>query len=768
MMHTTGRPVFRHGSWALGNLALLLSVGIVASEAPAQAQPRAFVANTKASTVTLIDTATDTRISFDVGAAPGQVVASPDGTHAYVANTGSNSISVIDIANNHVDTLALAASPTSLALASDGTLYVMDGAGSLQICDPVALAPCASVFIGASTGRIAVTPGGDRVYIASELVYEYDVRTGRVSSFAPDTAEGAVALDHGNSAVDVAILPDGRLYVAVVTYHYDWRGFSVDGGIVVFDTSGDTPVATQTIPLFSLPGSIALSADGKRAFVGIQAIWADTLYGAGFLPGQWVANIDTVTNTNVAWTDLGAEDTTFTATHTAADLAVAPDRSVVFVSVPNIDAVLEISAESSLVTRSFKFEGGGPTGVAIPPNPAAKPKAFTIEAVDDGPSAPLSAASAGIAVANVLANDKIGGAPATPANVTLALVSSSSPSVTLDIASGAVRVAADAEAGSYSLTYQICDVETDGNCGQAIARVSVRPQFTLHATDDTATSYAGVRAIASVLSNDLVDASAAGLDTVALSVASSDAGITLNADGSVFIAAGTAPGSRSLAYQICDLSSAGNCAAGNVTVTIVRRPIAAGADNGSAARSGGIAVANVLANDTLEDATATLDRVTLASVSSTDPGVTLNTASGAVTVANGTAAGSQTLQYRVCEAASPDNCSDGTVSVTVRQALVVAVGESVRASNKNAGVAVKNVLANDSVGGVQATLANVRLSQVSISPSNTRIKLNADGSVSVMEKAGSGGYALVYQICEIEAPANCARATVTIDLSGKN
>jgi len=760
MMHTTGRSVLRHGPWALGNLVLSL-IAITGAAGLAEAQPRALVANTNANTVTAIDTAADTRTSFAVGLAPGPLVISKDGTRAFIANTGENSISIINLADQTVDKRPTSDRPASLALSPDGaTLYVMDAGGFLETCSTTTQDPCASLFISAASGSARLAATGNRVYIASDLIYELDTTTGHLSSFIADPSVDA---DHANYPVDIAILPDGRLYVAVITYYYTFRGFSAGGGIVVVDTSGDEPIATETINLFSLPGSISLSADGTRAFVGIQAYWADTLYGAAFMPGQWVATVDTGSNTNIAWTDLGSDGLSFAAAHVPSGLAVAPDRSAVFVSVPNIDSLLEISTDSNLVTRRFQFDGTGPTGVAIPPDAAAKPKAFAIEAFDDGPSAPLSAGTARLALANVLANDKVGGGPATSANVTLSLVSSS-PALTLDPATGAVWLGADATPGAYDLTYRICDVDNADNCGQAVARVAVRARFALRAGNDSASSYAGATAIASVLANDFVDDAAASFDAVSLSVTASDAGITLNGDGSVSIAAGTAPGDRSLGYRICDLTSEGNCAAGSVVVTVVPRPISAGADSGSASRTGGVAVANVLANDTLEGTAATLARVTLTSLSSSDPGVTL-TAGGSVVVASGTAPGLQTLQYRICETASADNCSDASVSVTVRQNLIVAVGESARASNKDASTPIRNVLANDSLGGAPATLANVKLSLVS--NSNSKVRLNADGSVSVGDKAGSSA-TLVYQICEIGSPANCAQATVSLSLSGKN
>jgi hypothetical protein len=71
------------------------------------------------------------------------------------------------------------------------------------------------------------------------------------------------------------------------------------------------------------------------------------------------------------------------------------------------------------------------------------------------------------------------------------------------------------------------------------------------------------------------------------------------------------------------------------------------------------------------------------------------------------------------------------------------------------------------LGGGPATLANVTLSFVSLTPANSRIRLDlTDGSVDVLGKTESGLYLLVYEICEIAMPTNCARATVRLDLSG--
>jgi len=94
--------------------------------------------------------------------------------------------------------------------------------------------------------------------------------------------------------------------------------------------------------------------------------------------------------------------------------------------------------------------------------------------------------------------------------------------------------------------------------------------------------------------------------------------------------------------------------------------------------------------------------------------------------------------------------------------------DQARASSKTPGTAIASVLANDSLGNARATTANVSLTLVSLTPPNSDISLDlSDGSVDVLRRTQSGTYSLVYQICEIASPANCAQATATLDLSGR-
>lgn len=93
-------------------------------------------------------------------------------------------------------------------------------------------------------------------------------------------------------------------------------------------------------------------------------------------------------------------------------------------------------------------------------------------------------------------------------------------------------------------------------------------------------------------------------------------------------------------------------------------------DSGTVANgaAGGTAVANVLANDSLAGAPAALSTVALSQLSTTNPNVTLNPATGAVSVTPGTAAAAYTLVYQICEQINPTNCDQANVTVTVNPA----------------------------------------------------------------------------------------------------
>ena len=741
----------------------LLPLLVVAGATRTEAQTKAYVANPGANLVTVIDTASGAVAgTVAVGVSPARVAVTRDGTRAYVSNAGSASVSVIETASDLVvDTIPVADSPSALAVTPDGkSLYIMTAGGVVQVVDTALHTVAASIAVGAN-GDIAITPDGARAYVAAGLVYIIDTATNAVvKSFVP---EAAAIPGVANNASAVAISPDGkRAYIGVYTYYFLFE-FSAGGSLVLVDTASEA--VTGAIDLFSLPGSIALTPDGSRAYVGVQAIWANTGYGAAFLPGRTVFVIDTIAKNIAASVDLGAAGNNWTQLNTAAGIGVTADRSAVYVGVPRIGMVAVAGVNTNAITSLIPVTGPG--ALAIVPDSTGALVPYVVDAVDD---TAMSTTAGGVAVPNVLANDSLGGTRVTTAHVALTQQSSTSGGVALDPATGVVSVAAGTADGIHTLVYRICEIAAPSNCDDAAVTVSVRLPYVIDAVSDSASSLPGWTALASVLANDTLNGTPATTARVTVSaVASTAAGLTLNAfNGSVYVEIGTAPGPQTLTYRICEIESPSNCDTADVAITVIPFTIDAVDDTGSAPRTGGPALGNVLANDTFAGAVATLAKVRLSQLATTDPGVALNVATGAVTVAAGTPVGTYTLRYGICESATPSNCDEAIVTVTVTPIPIVAGPDSARGSSKVANTALASVLTNDRLGNAAATAATVRLSFVSLTPANSKIKLDlSDGSVDVLGKTDSGLFSLVYQICEVAMPSNCAQGTVRIDLSGR-
>ncbi|NAS29680.1 T9SS type B sorting domain-containing protein [Flavobacteriaceae bacterium R38] len=101
-----------------------------------------------------------------------------------------------------------------------------------------------------------------------------------------------------------------------------------------------------------------------------------------------------------------------------------------------------------------------------------------IDAINDTNTVAIGATTGGTAIADVLANDTVLGNPATltPANVLLTVVTpSTNPGVVLNTTTGAVTVAPNTPAGTYTITYQICDAANPTSCDTAMIFVIVSP-----------------------------------------------------------------------------------------------------------------------------------------------------------------------------------------------------------------------------------------------------------------------------------------------------
>ncbi len=99
--------------------------------------------------------------------------------------------------------------------------------------------------------------------------------------------------------------------------------------------------------------------------------------------------------------------------------------------------------------------------------------AATIDAVPDT-AGPINGINGVIGVLNVLNNDTVNGVVVNPGDVTLTLGTPDATGfMTLNLSDGSIDIKAGTPAGTYSLTYSICENANNANCDSATVTVSV-------------------------------------------------------------------------------------------------------------------------------------------------------------------------------------------------------------------------------------------------------------------------------------------------------
>tara|TARA_R110002124_G_scaffold71232_6_gene190937 strand:+ start:4419 stop:7085 length:2667 start_codon:yes stop_codon:yes gene_type:complete len=94
-------------------------------------------------------------------------------------------------------------------------------------------------------------------------------------------------------------------------------------------------------------------------------------------------------------------------------------------------------------------------------------------------------------------------------------------------------------------------------------------------------------------------------------------------------------------------------------------------ESGSIAATGGIAITNVLSNDTTNGVASTTANSTIAQSGTWPTGISLNTTTGAISVAAGTAPGVYAVAYELCDKLTPKTCATVTINITVTAVAIV-------------------------------------------------------------------------------------------------
>lgn len=262
---------------------------------------------------------------------PYTVTLSTDGSKAYVTNSAGSTITIIDTATNTVTgTITGFDGPSGMAI-NGTTAYVNNygasgGVGSgngttVSVVNLLTLAIVATITTDQAPAALALSPDGTQLYVANYTTGLAGAGTLQVIATASNTVIQTISGFSG--PFGIAVSPDGtRAYVS----NFGSNNFDPFGTTVaVVNLTLGTIVATVTVGI--QPSGIAVSPDGKHVYVSNY----NTLYQvgsptfSGLTSGQGTVNvIDTATNTLLP--------ITIAVGQSPANIAVSPSGSVVLVS----------------------------------------------------------------------------------------------------------------------------------------------------------------------------------------------------------------------------------------------------------------------------------------------------------------------------------------------------------------------------------------------------------------------------------------------------
>ncbi|MGL2988416.1 gliding motility-associated C-terminal domain-containing protein, partial [Flavobacterium sp. RSSA_27] len=175
-----------------------------------------------------------------------------------------------------------------------------------------------------------------------------------------------------------------------------------------------------------------------------------------------------------------------------------------------------------------------------------------------------------INVVNVLNNDSFNGSSMLLTNVNLTTVT---PNANLRLnADGSVDVLPNTPAGSYTLSYQVCEKVNPSNCQTATVTITVVAPIIVATNDDySATPIdASKGAVLEELVNDKLNNETIQPNQVVVTIADAGGinGVTVDSQGKIVIPAGTPIGTYVLTYTICDVVNPNNCASATITIVV--------------------------------------------------------------------------------------------------------------------------------------------------------------------------------------------------------
>ncbi|WP_181831140.1 T9SS type B sorting domain-containing protein [Capnocytophaga ochracea] len=588
-----------------------------------------------------------------------------------------------------------------------------------------------------------------------------------------------------NNWISTATATDACGAIATITNNYNAPAdlCTVPGGIITVtfvakDTFGNTKTGTSTIHLGVTPLVVKDDTfnipDGLATQTTTSVLANDSLGGNTPTAG----NGGTVTITNVVpATPINGGNVP----------VLNPDNGVVTIPANTPAGTYTITYKecealnpnSNCQTATAVIKVGTPT-ITVVPDPMTVTPSTTTQTIP-----------------SILNNDKIGGTVTPTAgpggNVTMTVNNPSNPGnkPTLDPNTGKVTIPGNTPAGTYTITYNYCEVLNPTNCTGTQTLVVTVGAATLTVVDDTFNIPDGLttQTTISVLDNDSLGgntptAGNGGTVTItnvvpATPINGGNVPVLNPENGVVTIPANTPAGTYTITYKECEaLNPNSNCQTatavikvGTPTITVVPDPMTVTPSTTTQT------IPSILNNDkiggTVTPTAGPGGNVTMTVTNPSNPGnkPTLDPNTGKVTIPGNTPAGTYTITYSYCEVLNPTNCTGTqTLVVTVGAATLTVVDDTFNIPDGLTTQTTISVLDNDSLGGNTPTAGNggtVTITNVvpatPINGGNVPVLNPDNGVVTIPANTPAGTYTITYKECEALNPnSNCKTATAVI------
>ena len=410
---------------------------------------------------------------------------------------------------------------------------------------------------------------------------------------------------------------------------------------------------------------------------------------------------------------------------------------------------------------------------------------------------------------NVLTNDVLGSRTGLDTNVvTITQTHTTEPKVTIET-DGSVKVAANAPAGTHTVKYKITEKGQTTASNEVEVKVVVTNKIELDHTAvisnpvTPSTDHTNPKEIGDVLDGTKLNGTkptiGTGPNQVTVTVTNPAtppvAGDPVpeldDATGKVKIPAGVKPGNYNITYKVCDNATPQTCETTTITVQVQGNTITAEEDDFSAYKversstagfvKDGTNDLNVLTNDKLADRTG-LDTnvVTITQTATSDPKVSIDTATGKVKVDADTPVGEYTLKYTITEKGQTTASNEVEVKVVVVNKIELTPNDVVSnpvtpSTDSTTPKQIGDVLDGTKLNGAKPTIGTGpnQVSITVINPATPQVAGDpvpeldtTTGKVKIPAGVKPGDYNITYKVCDNATPQTCQTTTITVKVQG--